>query len=237
MNTTAAAPWLCLDIETKEGRPEDVIAWLRHHWWPQENLKPDTNLRKLEALIEDKKTKMALMDSAGLATVQLATAEQTLLLHAFHAEEPRLMEDAAVMGFATEPELLIFLRDWLRTNCDDKTTIVGWNIKGFDLPRLRLMFLRAGLQLPPQLKVSADVYDMMKEYCRNFSVDRVEFMKLLVALEQMGIPTRKAEINGSMVGAMIAEKRFEDVLKYGLGDIREEKELFLRMSGQSAALK
>jgi hypothetical protein len=228
---------LCLDIETKEGRPEDVIAWLRHHWWPQENLKPDTNLRKLEALIEDKKTKLALLDSAPLATVQLRTPENTLILHAFNAEEPRLLRNAAVMGFASEVELLIFLRDWLRSNCDEKTTIAGWNIKGFDLPRLRLMFLRAGLQLPEQLKVRADVYDMMKEYCRNFSVDRVEFMKLAVALEQMGIPTRKAEVNGSMVGAMIAEKRFEDVLEYGLDDINEETELFLRMSGQSAELK
>jgi hypothetical protein len=237
MSKEAVAPWLCLDIETKEGRPEDVIAWLRHHWWPQENLKPDTNLRKLEALTEDKKTKLALLDSAPLATVQLRTPESTLILHAFYAEEPRLLRNAAVMGFASEVELLIFLRDWLRRNCDEKTTIAGWNIKGFDLPRLRLMFLRAGLQLPDQLKVRADVYDMMKEYCRNFSVDRVEFMKLVVALEQMGIPTRKAEVNGSMVGAMIKEKRFEDVLEYGLDDINEETELFLRMTGQSAELK
>lgn len=237
MSMEAVAPWLCLDIETDQGRPEDVIAWLRHHWWPQENLKPDTNLRKLEALIVDKKEKLALLDSAPLATVQLRTPTTTLLLHRFYAEEPRLMGEAAVMGFGTESELLVFLRDWLRSNCDEKTTLVGWNIKGFDLPRLRMMFLRAGLQLPPQLRVSADVYDMMREYCRNFSVDRVEFMKLVVALEQMGIPTRKAEVNGSMVGAMIAEKRFEDVLKYGLDDINEETELFLRMSGQSLQLK
>jgi hypothetical protein len=257
MSTEAKAPWVCLDIETREGRPEDVIDWLRRHWWPQENLKTDTNLRKLDALIVDKNEKLALLDAAALATVQLGTPEKTLLLHTFFAESPRILRNAAVIGFgeatpegadiasqaekaremANEKLLLIFLRDWLDRNCDEKTTIVGWNVKGFDLPRLRLMYLRHGLRLPNALQVRADVYDMMKEFCRHFSVDRVEFMKLAVALEQTGIASRKSEINGAMVGPMIRARNYAGVLDYALDDINEESELFLRMTGRSAALQ
>ena len=260
MQNDIKAPWVCLDIETREGRPEDVIDWLRRHWWPQENLKPETNLKKLDALIVDKNEKLALLDAAPLATVQLRTPDKTLLLHTFFGESPRILRNAAVIGFgeatpeeeakqqlrptgegkarelANEKLLLIFLRDWLERNCDEKTTVVGWNVKGFDLPRLRLMYLRHGLKLPNALQVRADVYDMMKEYCRHFSVDRVEFLKLAVALEQAGIASRKSEINGSMVGGMIRARDYAGVLNYALDDINEEAELFLRMTGKSEQL-
>lgn len=135
-----------------------------------------------------------------------------------------------------EKLLLVTLRDWLEAKCDENTTLAGWNLKGFDLPRLRMMYLRHKLRLPVQLRARADVYDMMKEYCKNFSVDRAEFMKLAVALEQVGIASRKAEINGSMVGQWIRERKYEEVLNYALSDINEETELFLRMTGKSEQL-
>lgn len=272
MNTnTEIAPWLVLDIETREGRPEDVESWILQHWWPQEKtdkdsgkkvlgLKPITTLKKLEELIEEKYKKLGLMDAAPLGTVQLHTPTATLLLHTFYHEEPRWLETekgaAIVMGFGAakpagavdySPEemarqvenerlLMVFLCDWLERYTDDKTTIVGWNVKGFDLPRLRLMCLRARprIVLPKVFQVRADVYDLMKEYCRHFSVDRVEFMKLVVALEQVGIATNKEVMNGAMVGPMIRAGRYEEVLVYGLGDVVEETELFLMMSPGAA---
>lgn len=231
------ARWLVLDTETQEGRPEAVYHWLRAHWWPQENLKPDTNLRKLEELITKKNDQLALLDAADPALVQLRTPSATLLLHALYAEPAREFQGVPLLGFATVPEMLVVLRDWLDEQCDEGTTLVGWNIEGFDLRRLRMWFLRSRLNLPKVLNVRQPVYDMMKEYCRRFSVDRVEFLKLAVALEQIGIPSRKAEVNGSMVGGMIREKRFEDLFAYGLSDVNEETELWLTMTGKSARLQ
>jgi hypothetical protein len=229
--------WVCLDIETQEGSPDNALAWVRHHWWPQENLKPETSAKKLEQLLIDKVEKLALLDAAPLATVQLGTQRETLLLHVFGMEKSGELRGAQVTGFTTEGDLLKHLRTWLEARCAEDTTIVGWNIRGFDLPRLRMMYLRNGLRIPAVLDVRADVYDMMKEYCRNFSVDRVEFLKLAVALEALNIPSRKTEVNGSHVGAMVKERRIGDLLDYALSDICEERELFLRMSGQKEGMQ
>lgn len=242
------APWIVMDVETQEGRPEEIKPMLIENWWPNENNKPDTNLRKLTELIAEKETKLALLDASPPGLVQIRTPTETLLLHPLFAEPAREFKGVPLIGFGTVRELLVFLRDWLDEHCDEGTLIVGWNIKGFDLKKIRSWYLREGLNLPKVLRVGQPVFDMMKEYLRHFYKDAKDdpkdegakggvMLRLSVALRQLNIPSRKDQVNGSMVGAMIREKRFEDLFAYGLDDVNEETELFLTLTGKSERLQ
>lgn len=232
-----ASKWLVLDIETRGGRPEDAPRWLRENWWPNMNWTPETIGKAFKKAHEETENRMGLLDTAGIATIQVATETMSAVLHCLRPENLRIAEGSFQMGFATEAELLQFFRDVLNGNCDDGTTLVGWNIKGFDLRRLRFAYLRAGLNIPRALRVSADVYDMMEEYARHFSVDRCPFVKLEVALEAFGLENHKREFDGSQVDQALRAGEFDRVLKYAWGDLEKERELFEVMTGRSARLK
>lgn len=239
-----AAPWLVLDVETYHGNPEETPKWMRDHWWPDVRLTPENIGKRFKEKDAETREKMALLDLAEIATIQLATPEGSVLLHKFGPGAVRWFEPepglgAWVLGFETEAELLMAFRTFAEQRTDDGTDLVGWNIEGFDLRKLRGRCLhRNNLVNPPRLLRSAQpVCDMMERYARDWSVDRVPFVKLEVALEVFGIPNHKADMDGSMVGRLIAEKRFEEVLAYGLRDVAAERELYLRMTGRSAALR
>ena len=236
------APWLVLDIETYHGNPEETPKWMRANWWPDVRLTPENIGKRFKEKDAETREKMALLDSAEIATIQLRTPDGAMLLHQFFAEPARWFEPepglgAWVFGFATEAELLMGFRQSCGIMADDGTDVVGWNIEGFDLRKLRGRFLKNQLNPPRLLRSAQPVCDMMERYARDWSVDRVPFVKLEVALEMFGIPNHKAEVDGSMVGQLIAAKRYEEVLAYGLRDVAAETELYLRMTGRSAALR
>ncbi len=186
--------------------------------------------------MEETKSRMGLLDSAGIATVQLQCKDGAMVLHCLN-EGAVTAPGGTQIGFKTEKEVLLNLRIFLDQQTDDATTLVGWNIKGFDLRRLRFAYLRAGLNVPRALRVQAPVYDMMKEYVDGFSVDRQPFVKLEVALQAFGLPNHKAQMDGSQVDVMIKAGQYDKVLAYAWADIAAETELFLRMTGQSTGLQ
>jgi len=240
MNTKNAewkcAPWLALDIETRGGNPECAAEHVRKEWWPTESWTPETIGKRFKVAIEETAQKMGLLDTAGIATVQLKTPTMALVLHCLTLHELVQLPAGYQVGFNTEKELLIYLRIWLESQADDATVLTGWNIKGFDLRRMRFAYLRAGLNIPRALRVSAPTYDMMEEYAKHFSVNRNPFVKLEVALEAFGMRNHKTEMDGSQVDKMIAAGEFDKVLKYAWDDIEQEAELFLIMTGQSGRL-
>lgn len=232
-----ASKWLVLDIETRAGRPEDAPRWLRENWWPNMNWTPETIGKAFKKAHEETENRMGLLDTAGIATIQMATETGAYVLHCLREEEVKVGEEKYQVGWHAETEMLIALRTLLNGTCDDGTTLVGWNIKGFDLRRLRFAYLRAGLNIPRALRVSAEVYDMMEEYARHFSVDRCPFVKLEVALEAFGLENHKREFDGSQVDQALRAGEFDRVLKYAWGDLEKERELFEVMTGRSARLK
>lgn len=237
--TTGLAQWLCLDIETYHGNPEEAAKHVRQTWWPDEGWTRDTIGKRFMEKIEDTRQKMALIDAAEIATIQLRSPVETVLLHKFFAEERQIDQGAAgalpyrVYGFNTERELLLAFRTFAEQRTDDATLLVGWNIEGFDLRKLRHRMIKNRLNVARLLRTRQPVFDMMDHYVSDWSVDRRTFVKLLVALELFGIPTHKAEMDGSMVGQLIEAKRYGDVIAYGLNDLNDETELYLRMTGQS----
>lgn len=237
---------MVIDVETYHGNPEETPKWMRDNWWPDVRLTPENIGKRFKEKDTETREKMALLDSAEIATIQIGTEGDALLLHSFGACAPGRIElevwpgmkvGAWVYGYESEAQLLEGFRSFVAANTDDGTDVVGWNIEGFDLRKLRLRSLKRGLNAPRLLRTSQPVCDMMERYARDWSVDRVPFVKLEVALEMFGIPNHKAEMDGGRVGELIRAKRYDEVLAYGLRDVAAERELYLRMTGRSAALR
>jgi len=237
--------WLCIDIETEAGRPEAAEEWARRYWQPNEAWKPETIGRRYLEALEKKREKLALLDSAGIAVIALRDSSgqrPVSLLHNHGVCELEVEHRAwgLVGGYADEKAMLIALREYLNNFTDRETLVVGHNVRGFDLPRLRFAYLRAGLQLPGLL-ASPDVrvFDTMREYARRFSVEREEFVSLETVLTALGMPNHKELMDGSQVGELLAsgsKESLEVVLQYASQDVLCESEVFLRLAGRSVQL-
>lgn len=227
--------YVIVDIETEGGDPAQVWEWVRRNWWPNEEWKPETMGKRLIEAVEKKKEKLALLDSAEIATVQLKTAAGHLVFHKFRDRMKPEPERKDLVACANEAEMLGAVAQWLNTYCSEGTTLVGWNVNGFDLPRLRLRMVKAGLALPPALMGMCGVLDLMKRYAYEFSVERSEFVALADALESLGMVNHKKEMNGALVGEFLERGEFLRVIDYGIADVYQEEQVFLKMTGRAAA--
>jgi hypothetical protein len=225
---------VCLDIETADAKPTELERYLRLHWSPNPNWKPDTiGSRYLEAY-EKKKAKLALLDASPVICVALKTEQDLRCLHCLKEASPAMVDGALVEGFAGEGGMLRALRNLLDVACDDGTAIVGHNIKHFDLPKLRNRYLRHGLKLPGALvNREQPLYDTMLEFGYSFSLDNDCFVGVKDLAEELGVPHHKDISDGPAVPQLYAAGNFDAIVTYALLDVLLEYSLFLRMTGQN----
>lgn len=237
ITTPAFAEWICLDIETTAGRPESADEWMRRQWSPSPNWTPDTIGKRYKEAYEKKLAKLALLDAAGIAVIALQTPQQRVLLHWIGESDHLATErDETFVRFHDEKTMLIYFREYLREWAGDQTLWIGHNIRAFDLPRLRLAFLRNGLQIPPALASHQPHYDTMREFCRNFSVERSEMVGLSEVLDKLGMVNHKGVVEGSQIDELIAQGEVETILRYAALDVQAEAKLALRLMGKSQEL-
>ena len=234
-------PWLALDIETTNGRPEEAERWMRLHYTPPANYKTAEACGKAFLEMREKKTeKRALLDSSPVVIVTIQTPRGLYALHCLGAAATEAHEGTGgvVQGFASAREMLLALRTGLDAYAGQGTTLVGHNIRGFDLPKLRWAYLKAGLRMPAALAADQPVFDTMREYGRRFSQVEKPFVALADLLEEFGLPSHKAELDGSKVPGMVEEiqagkrEHLPTLLTYALKDAAIEARLFLAMTGQ-----
>lgn len=234
--------WLTIDIETVAGRPEDAERWMRMHWSPSSQIKkPETIGQKWFDALEGKRQKLALLDGAQVICIGLRSKDLDYgggsviefgCLHCMGEHLARDVKGATVQGFASQTEMLIALRNILDARAVDETTIVGHNVRRFDLPMLRHAFVREGVRLPMLLsRPDILMFDTMVEY-RRFSLVDKPFISLADLLEVFGLTSHKQAMTGADVGELHAAGQFETIVQYNLLDVIAESEVFLRMTGQ-----
>lgn len=241
-NPAAAQPWLAIDIETANGRPEEVERHLRLHWSPASNYKsPEAIGNAYLRQKEEREKKRALLDSSPIVVVSIQTPAGLHALHCLRAEPPatHAPTGGVTQGFATAREMLLALRNGLDAMAAPETCLVGHNIQFFDLPRLRWAYLRAGLRMPWVLAdKNQPVFDSMRQFGRMFSQVDKPFIALADVLEEFGLPNHKAEMDGARVPEMVAEiqagkwELLPELLAYALQDARVEADVYLRMTNQ-----
>lgn len=245
-----------------------VRAKLAEQWEPPANYKDKEKIdAKREADLAKAVEKSAIWDAAPIATICIKSDTEFRLLHCLEAEKPRLVGGATVQGFKTEKEMLtafsnlvqmawvlsdgknglgvelganIALADGLGVGlASSPTELVGHNILGFDLPKLRLRSLvrEVGLArglLPPRRAedpAGLPVFDTMRQWCR-FSRDQRPFVPLSDIVDGLGIVAHKQIISGADVPALIEAKKFEDVITYALLDGLATEQAYLLMTGR-----
>lgn len=233
-----AEDWLCLDIETTGGRPESAEEFMRRQWSPAPNWTPETIGKRFHEALAKKREKLALLDAAGIAVIAFNGPRiGRVILHRLEVQAETRTDYATIIGCESEAAMLCLMRERLAGWCDAKTILCGHNIRAFDLPRLRLACLRAGLQLPEAMNAAQPHFDSMREFCRAFSVERSEMVGLAEVLEKLGIPNHKGIVDGSQIDELIAQREFEAILRYAALDVSAESEVFLRLTGRSGQLR
>lgn len=143
-------------------------------------------------------------------------------------------EKLTVKTFASEDEyILLSAVQEVFTKVDIHTTIVGHNIKEFDIPYLCRRFLINGLKLPDILDVSTkkpwetpfvDTLELWK-----FG-DRKHYVKLDLLASIFGIPSSKDDIAGNQVkDVFYEEQNLERIALYCEKDVIVTSQVFRRL--------
>jgi len=180
-----AAKHLCFDIETGNARPEDIeIA--QEFVKPYANTKdPEKQLAQIEAKRKSISEKSALLDAAPIACVAFVTeSEKAIFYHLGYPWGKGTKKIPSIKGFdgtllhhKDERDMLIGLRTWLDKRATPGSIISGFNIYGFDLPKLRGGYVRNRLALPMVIQPEArdagvETYDVMKRFLKGFTTEK-----------------------------------------------------------------
>jgi len=236
--TPTAYEWVTIDIETMAGRPEEAERWMRLHWAPSPKLKAETIGNKYLEALETKKGQLALIEGARIICVSLRSNTELRCLHCLDKHRPTSVNGGLVEGFATMADMLIAVRNLLDAMVGPDTTIVGHNLRHFDLPMLRHAYVREGIRPPVMLTArDVDVFDTMLEYGYRFSRNEKLFISLSDLMESFGLTSHKGAVDGSQVGELVASGQFDTIIKYAMLDVLATADVFLRMTGQAEGLK
>lgn len=228
-------PWICLDLETGNP-PEDEIQAEIAAWRPPANLKRVETVEQARAEAAEKiREKAGLLDGAPVVSVALAfplgLEIGTTILHTLR---PVGVEGS--FNQPTEKDLLTTLRLWLDYWAGLETALIGHNVLGFDLPKLRLRFAVHGLRLPWILTPSPDIRvdDTMRIFARYFLIGDRQFVSLDEMTRRLGVGAPKA-MSGADVPRLAASDDANDharVVQYNADDARMTAAAWQRLTSQ-----
>lgn len=237
------SPWVCLDLETGDA-PEAAIQAAIQAWKAPSNWKPETVETKRAEAAEKIREKAALLDASPILCLAIATEKARIVINGMGHEAPSI-DGWHVLPAGDEGHLLLTLRNYLDLFVGPETAIVGHNIRGFDLPKLRQAYLRHLLKLPMALiprVVDGDpqqpVVDTASLF-RAFSMEhRDDFCPSLDAVaSSLDITRPKGVISGADVPRLHREGRQAEICTYCAIDAATTARAYLLMSGIAADLQ
>jgi hypothetical protein len=237
-----AAKWLCFDIETGNAPKADIEAALEG-WKPPGNIKDKAKIEERRAEAEEKiKDRGALLDSSPILCVGMINGTNGLMISGMPGS-------AELNGWEcrqenTEKGMLMRLRHILDEKTGPETILVGHNIRGFDLPKLRNAYIRHRMALPFIFKHSmrgeqaaVQIADTMQMF-KSFSMENRDnmFIGLETVCKGLGIPRPKQVISGADCPRLFEEGEFAQILTYCAVDVAATSRAFALMSGLAADL-
>jgi hypothetical protein len=210
-------PWICVDIETRNPSESEIQAAFAG-WKPAGNVKDPEKIEAQRIEAERKiKSKAGLLPAAPICSIAI---QSPLECRVFHTLKPGQLDGVAHVPFESEPAMLLALRQYLDAWCPEQTKIVGHNVKGFDLPKLRLRFVRLGLRLPQILNptTTVEVHDTMTLFARYFLGKRDDFVSLDEMSRELGIANGGKFFTGADVPGLVEEGRHAEIVLYNATD-------------------
>lgn len=118
----------------------------------------------------------------------------------------------------TEPEMIRELFTFI-----DRYTLVGFNILSFDLPMIALRAMHHGIPIPPALKTYGlkpwEYWDRYLDLMQVLKITGTRYYSLSDMCLLLGIPTPKADMDGSQVQQFYDEWRIEEIQQYCSKDV------------------
>lgn len=232
------ARYVVLDCETGDAPAEAIDAALAG-WKPPKNWKPETVESKRTEQTEKIAAKAALLDASPLLCLALKTDRMAVVLNGM-SEAPHEVPGWLCLPCVDEKGLLMVLRTILDNTTGPDTTLVGHNILGFDLPKIRNAYLRHRLALPAILAIGEDsqpAFDSMR-HIRMFSMENADerFVPLDTVARALGIPQPKQVINGADCPRLYRDGEHAAILTYCCIDVATTERAYLLMTGQDTDL-
>lgn len=236
-------PWVCLDLETGDA-PETAIQAAVEAWKAPSNWKPETVTAKRQEAAEKIREKAALLDASPILCVAMATDTTRIVINGMGHEAPKI-EGWHVLPAGDEEHLLLTLRNYLELIAGPQTAIVGHNIRGFDLPKLRQAYLRHRLRAPAVLAAKVLDFEPQQQVIdtaslfRAFSMEhRDDFCPSLDAVAiSLDITRPKGVISGADVPRLHREGRFTEIITYCAIDAAVTARAYQLMSGSANDLQ
>jgi hypothetical protein len=234
--------YVVIDIETGNA-PEAAIRRAMEAWEPPANIRDEAKIDARRAEAEARiREKSALLDAAPILCAAAKTQAQAVLFNGMDATDHQL-DGVLLFSCRDERNMLLALRTWLDTLSTADTILVGHNLFGFDLPRLRGRFAWYKLRLPECLQPRmSDIErqpasDTMKLY-QSFSIEhRDGYASVEEMATGLGIPHHKGIANGSMIPAMHAAGEYRTILSYCVLDCLTTEACWLRMTSEAPDLE
>lgn len=241
------AKHIALDIETGNADSDGLEISQRFAKAPS-NIKDE---EKAAAALDAKRLKLAqksaLLDAAPIACVVMVTESQQAVFYHKGQPWPKAMKQIkGIRGFegeilcsADEREMLVGIRNWLDRRASPESIVIGHNLRDFDIPKLRIAYVRHRLQMPkvlaPEAKdLGVELYDTMKKFLWNFTVEKSgdQYVALEEMLVRLGIPQHKSHLHGEDVPNYVADGKALDVLTYCWADCVATYAAFRLLTGQ-----
>lgn len=228
----------CFDIETGNAGAEDINTKAQEAKLPAKaKTEADVNAAKIEAY-QKAVDKAALLDRAPIMVLCAATEAGNTVWSCIPTKCPvKTMPglQAEIRNFGSEKEMLLDLREWLAERTGENTEIIGFNSRGFDLPKMRNAYIRHKLQLPAVFVPGVNPhYDVMREYLRNYTTEfnGQLFVKLKTVQSRLGLPQYKEFISGADAPRLAEQGQDKLVIPYCYMDTMTTYLAYKLMTGQ-----
>lgn len=231
------APYLVLDLETGDA-PAEAVASALGAWKPPKTWKPETIEAKRAERAEAFNGKAALLDASPILCVALKTATGAIIFNGMDGATHDVPGWMCLSCF-DERGLLMALRAVLDQIATETSVVVGHNLLGFDLPKLRNAYLRQRLKMPMAMAdIDQPVFDTMRQI-RYFSMENADerFVSLDTVARVLGIPQPKQVITGADCPRLYQDGQYETILTYCALDVATTERAYLLMAGQAEELQ
>lgn len=236
------AKYLCLDLETDSASEEDIEAAVSA-WKAPGNWKPETVEAKRVEAGQKIREKSALLDSAPILCVSIQTERENIVFDGMDTDDA-LIPDWRMIRCVDERHMLRAMREYFDIHCDEFTVIIGQNVKGFDLPKLRHAYVRHRLRLPRILEPKlagdlanevVDIQFLFKAFSTECREDR--YIPLTRIATGLGIPLPKAHVSGADIPRLREEGECAVILTYCAIDTATTMRAFQLMTSSAADLE
>lgn len=235
---------ICLDIETchadKKAIEREIACWKA----PSNYKDPDKIEKKRQEDAAKTKERSALLDASPIGCISARTEKVGIVFNGLDRKDYDV-NHSTVVSAGNERDMLMAFREWADASTDDKTLLVGFNIIGFDLPRLRAAYMRHMLKLPkilaPRLldDERQPAVDVMRLFLKWFTADMHGeiFISLEEVCRRLGLPAYKDKVDGSMIPDLIEKGEIKKVLTYCAVDTMSELEAYMRMTSSASEME